>query len=232
MGLVVTLRCNRVCSHVTAGSLKGARSPPVTEIELRSVACMTNVRVPWSRITEAFMNQLEAFKLVSEVVFDAYFITDSEGNITEYNRMFYSLFPRAVARKLKGQPITAVMEIPIDIVSDTIKQNTHMRFDEIAANVPDQQEYRFILSSMPLMGDDDTLTGVLVLMRNVTDEAMVQLKYQEMLETEEKQREILKDELKRRTESLVAIGQKYFALKEKIRQRAKGQLSPYIYKVQ
>lgn len=177
------------------------------------------------------MNQIEAFRVISEVVFDAYFLTDAEGKITEYNHMFRSLFPRALARKLKGKTLTEVMELPLDIVSETLAKRTHIRLDEIEARVQEMEEYRFILSSIPLYDEAKELTGVLVLCRNVTDEAMVQLKYQEMLESEAKQRDILKDELKRRTESLINLGKKYFALKEKIRQRAKGQLSPYMYKL-
>ncbi|MBU1239551.1 PAS domain-containing protein, partial [Myxococcota bacterium] len=161
----------------------------------------------------------------------AYFITDTEGKITKFNQMFYALFPKSVARKLNGKMLKEVMEIPMDIVTDTLVQRIHLRFDEVAANVPDMQEYRFILSSIPLFDEEKQLSGVLVLMRNVTDEATVQLKYQDMLESEAKQREILKDELTRRTESLVAISKKYFDLKEQMRQRTKGQLSPYIYQV-
>jgi len=180
---------------------------------------------------EQKMDQREAFNLVSEVVFDAYFLTDENGLISEYNRMFYSLFPKSIARKLKGMRLNEVMQIPVDVVSETMKKKTHIRLDEIEAHVQDMDEYRFIFSGIPLNDENNNFSGVLVLMRNVTDEAMVQLKYQEMLETEAKARDLLKDELKNRTESLVQMSQKYFALKEKIRMRSKGQLSPFMYKV-
>jgi len=175
------------------------------------------------------MDQKEAFKVISEVVFDAYFLTDKDGLITEYNRMFYALFPRSIARKLKGVKLTEVMTLPVDIVTETLSTQQHMRLDEIIAQVQDMEEYRFSLSSLILTNDSGETVGSLVLMRNVTDEAMIQIKYQEMLEQEEKARELLIDELKQRTESLIETSTKYFALKEKIRMRAKGQLSPFMY---
>lgn len=177
------------------------------------------------------MNQLDAFNLVSDIIIDAYFVTDKDGLITNYNRLFYSFFPRSMARKLKGIKLTDAMQIPVDIVHDTISQNRQVRLDEIGAVIPDMGEFRFILSAIPLHNENEEIFGCIVIMRNVTDEAMVQLKYQEMLDREAIERENLRDELNRRTERLIEISRKYYDLKASIKKRLKGQLSPFITKI-
>ena len=49
------------------------------------------------------MELTDAFKQISDVVIDAYFITDVEGRILDYNRAFFALFSRQVARKLNEE---------------------------------------------------------------------------------------------------------------------------------
>jgi len=177
------------------------------------------------------MSQLDAFNQINDIIIDAWFSTDLEGNITNYNRMFYSLFPRSIARKLKGIKLQDAMQISVDIVSEAISQNRQVRLDEINTVIPEMGEYRFILSAIPMREEDGSNSGAVVIMRNVTDEAMVQLKYQEMLDREARERELLKDELHRRTESLIEISKKYFELRSSIKKRLKGQLSPFIMKI-
>ena len=178
------------------------------------------------------MNQKEAFNKIKDVVIDAYYISDTDGKIVEYNRLFYSMFPRNVARKLKGKNLAEIMEIPVNIVSKAMEANSQIRLDEITAIIRESaEEYRFILSAMPLKDEEENPIGVLVILRDVTDEAMVQVKYQEMLERETMQRELIKDELHRRTERLIEISKQYFELKEKLRELQKGQLSPFMLKL-
>ncbi|MBU1219461.1 PAS domain-containing protein [Myxococcota bacterium] len=177
------------------------------------------------------MNQFEAFEIINDIIIDSWFSTDAQGQITGYNRMFYSLFPRAIARKLKGIKLQDTMDISVDIVSEAITQKRQVRFDEINAVIPEVGEFRFIMSAIPVTDEGGQITGTVVIMRNVTDEAMVQVKYQEMLDREARERELLRDELNRRTESLIEISKKYFELRASIKKRLKGQLSPFILKI-
>lgn len=177
------------------------------------------------------MNQTESFLAIKDVIIDAWCITDPSGAILDYNRVFFSMFPRNVARKLKGLTLPDVILLPIDIVREAIDQNQQVRFDEVAGSVIEsQEEFRFILSAIPLR-DDEQLQGVLVILRNVTDEALVQIKYQEMLEREARERELLKTELERRTERLIRLAERYYELKTQVRKRAKGQVSPFKIKM-
>ncbi len=174
------------------------------------------------------MSQTHAFSQIKDVVIDAWCITDASGVITDYNRVFFSLFPRNVARKLKGLTLPEVLAMPVNIVAEAITQNRQVRFDEVVAAILETaEEFRFILSAIPLLDEAQNLEGALVIMRNVTDEAMVQIKYQEMLEREARERELLKAELVRRTERLIQVSERYYELKAQIRKRAKGQVSPF-----
>lgn len=145
----------------------------------------------------------DMFKSFSDVIIDAYYTVDREGKILDYNRAFYALFPRNVARKLKGKRIREVMEIERDISQECVEAGRHVRLDEIMGTVKDSdEEIRMILSAIPI--EDETETAALVILRNVTDEAAVQIKYQEMLETEARERERLMEKVRMRTEQLLS----------------------------
>ena len=55
---------------------------------------------------------------------------------------------------------------------------------------------RFILSAVPITDEAGNHVGALEIQRNVTDEAVVQVKYQEMLETEARERERLANQVR------------------------------------
>ncbi len=150
------------------------------------------------------MELIEQFKRFSDVIIDAYYIVDHEGCILEYNRMFYALFPRSVARKLKGKRIGEVMDIERDIAQECMDAGRHVRLDEMIGKPKEsEQEIRMILSGLPLKDDNGSIVGALVILRNVTDEALVQVKYQEMLETEARERQRLIEKLQQRTQQLL-----------------------------
>ena len=46
---------------------------------------------------------IQQFKATSDVVIDSWFICDNDRNIVDYNRAFFSLFPRPEARQLKAK---------------------------------------------------------------------------------------------------------------------------------
>ena len=150
------------------------------------------------------MELTDAFKQISDVVIDAYFITDAEGRILDYNRAFFAFFSRSVARKLKTMTVSEAIPMERDVVSECMQTGRHVRLDEIPIRAKGAaDELRVILSAIPLKGADDAVTGSLVILRNVTDEAMIQVKYQEMLETEARERERLVEQIKDRTGALV-----------------------------
>ena len=60
---------------------------------------------------------------------------------------------------------------------------------------------------MPITDEQGNHVGALEIQRNVTDEAVVQVKYQEMLETEARERERLANQVRMRTKELLETNQ-------------------------
>jgi PAS domain S-box-containing protein len=169
------------------------------------------------------MELLDAFKNISDVVIDAYFVVDKQGQILEYNRAFFAMFPRQVARKLKGMPIAEAVLTERNVALECMEAGRHVRLDEIPLQVSGSDEsYRVIVSGIPLEDDAGEVFGALVIIRNVTDEAMMQVKYQEMLETEARERERLSEQIKERTSALVETNDLLLDLQRELMDYKKG----------
>src|SRR5262245_12820178 len=158
---------------------------------------------------ERFLGQ---FKGVSDVFIDSWFIVDQERNIVEFNRAFFSLLPRQVGRGLKGKKCYEVLELDICkeccIAHQCWRDKRQVRLDEINGK-PSQTEQpmRFVLSAIPILDDAGNTVGALEIQRNVTDEAVVQTKYQEMLDNEARERERLAGQIRNRTRDLLETNQ-------------------------
>lgn len=151
---------------------------------------------------------LKSFKQMSDVIVDSYFVVDNERTIVDFNRTFYSMLPRSVARGLKGKKCYDVLRLNICkgrcIAEQCWKEERHVRLDEISGQVAGtEEEMRFILSAVPIYDSDGNTVGAVEVQRNVTDEAQVQIKYQEMLATEARERERLADQIRSRTKELL-----------------------------
>jgi PAS domain-containing protein len=154
------------------------------------------------------------FKRVASAIVDSYFVVDKERRIVDFNRAFYALLPRQVARGLKGKKCFEVVELNICknecIAEQCWRDNRHVRLDEIDGTIigdSEAQQLRFILSAVPVTNQAGENVGALEIQRNVTDEAVVQVKYQEMLETEARERERLANQIRARTKELLETNQ-------------------------
>ena len=169
------------------------------------------------------MELLDGFKQISDVVIDAYFISDENGVIKDYNRAFFAMFPRAVARKLKGMSVGDALKVGRDVSRECMEAGRHVRLDEIPIHIAgSNEELRMIFSGIPLKGPDGNVLGALVILRNVTDEAMIQVKYQEMLETEARERERLVEQIQDRTGALVDANELLLTLQRELMEFKKG----------
>jgi PAS domain-containing protein len=164
------------------------------------------------QVAPALQQFLTEFKRVASAIVDSYFVVDTERRIVDFNRAFFALLPRQVARGLKGKRCFEVIELNI-CKSECIAQkcwtdNRHVRLDEISGSVVGEaQKLRFILSAVPITDEQGNHVGALEIQRNVTDEAVVQVKYQEMLETEARERERLANQVRMRTKELLETNQ-------------------------
>lgn len=173
---------------------------------------------------QAFLKQ---FKSVSDVLIDSYFVVDHERNIVDFNRAFFAMLPRHVARGLKGKKCYEVLELNICqencIAQQCWKDRRQVRLDEIKGRVAGQEgEMRFILSAVPIYDEAGNPVGALEVQRNVTDEAMVQVKYQEMLETEARERERLAQQIRTRTKELLDTNQMLLRVQKELLGYKKG----------
>jgi PAS domain S-box-containing protein len=177
---------------------------------------------------DALTTFLQQFKTISDVLIDSYFIVDSERNIVDFNRAFFAMLPRQVARGLKGKKCYDVLELNICkdacIAHQCWKDKKQVRLDEINGRIPngDGAEMRFILSAVPIYDAAGNAVGALEVQRNVTDEAMVQVKYQEMLETEARERERLAQQIRARTKELLDTNQMLLRVQKELLGYKKG----------
>ena len=165
-------------------------------------------------ISDKLQAFLVEFKRVNAAIVDSYFVVDTERRIVDFNRAFYAMLPRQVARGLKGKLCYEVIELNIChnecIAQQCWADNRHVRLDEISGTIigdSEAQQMRFILSAVPITDTDGSPVGALEIQRNVTDEAVVQVKYQEMLETEARERERLANQIRARTKELLETNQ-------------------------
>ena len=163
-----------------------------------------------AEVAPALARFLSEFRRVSAVFVDSYFVVDADRRLVEWNRAFHAMLPRAVARNLAGKHCHEVLELNI-CAKDCIAKRCwsearQVRLDEITGTIPgdaDAGRLRFIVSAVPILDDDGTPVGALEVHRNVTGEAVVQVKYQEMLETEARERERLAGQIRLRTRELL-----------------------------
>jgi PAS domain-containing protein len=174
---------------------------------------------------ERFVEQFKS--TVADAFIDSWFIVDQDRNIVEFNRAFFSLLPRQVARGLKGKKCYEVLELDICkdkcIAGQCWRDKQQVRLDEISGR-PAQTEspMRFVLSAIPILDEAGNPIGALEVQRNVTDEAVVQTKYQEMLDNEARERERLAAQIRSRTKELLETNQTLLRVQKELIAHKKG----------
>jgi PAS domain-containing protein len=175
------------------------------------------------------MEILDQLKVISDVIIDSYFVVDHERNIIDFNRAFHAMLPRSVARGLKGKKCYDVLNLHICkeacIAQRCWKSGKHLRLDEIRGKVAKtDKQLTFILSARPFFDDDNNPTGALVVHRNVTDEAQVQVKYQEMLDNAKREREQLKHTIRERNKELLDSTQQLLKVQKELMDFKRGRI--------
>lgn len=162
-------------------------------------------------MSDALNAFLQQFKTVAPAIIDSYFIVDMELKIVDFNRAFYAMLPRQIARGLKGKKCFEVLGLNVCSNNCIAKQcwevAKHVRLDEITGTIigdAEESTMRFILSAVPITDAAGNNVGALEIQRNVTVEANVQEKYQEMLENEAMERERLATQIRVRTKELLS----------------------------
>lgn len=156
-------------------------------------------------------DQVRMIRELQGGILDAYAVLSPSGQIVAFNRAFFALFPRRVARHLDGEALSSAItfilsEEPLDPVQACIEQRRAVRYDEVGACTTAGERFNMIVAASPLSDGQRTspsFIGVLLVLRNVTDEAQVQSKYKQMLRDEAKQRAELEALLIKKTRELL-----------------------------
>lgn len=175
------------------------------------------------------MDMVQQIKEISDLIIDSYFIVDAERTILDFNTAFYTMLPRNVGRGLKGKKCYDVLQLDICqeqcIAEQCWKLKGHVRLDEIRGKIAKtDKKLAFILSAIPFFDQAGKPAGAVVIQRNVTDEAQVQHKYQEMLESEKREHDRLKNIIRSRTKDLLDTGQELMSVKRELMAFKKGRI--------
>lgn len=188
---------------------------------------------------ERFLAQLRG---LADVIIDSWFVVDEQRTIVDFNRAFFSLLPRAVARGLKGKKCYDVLELDICkgrcVGEQCWRDKHHLRLDGILghpAAAPKEakseassevglaeRELRFVVSALPIFDGDGRPVGLLEVQRNVTDDALIQAKYQAMLDNEARERERLAGQIRTRTRELLETNEVLLRLQKELAAYKKG----------
>lgn len=175
------------------------------------------------------MDMLEKIRLVAGVIIDSYFVVDAERNIIDFNTAFFSMLPRSLGRGLRGKKCYDVLELEICrdrcIAEQCWKAKQQVRLDEIKGKVAkSDRKLSFILSALPFYKEDGSVEGAMVVHRNVTDEALVQSKYQDMFENEKRDRERLMHMIRSRTKDLLETSQQLLGVQRELQAFRRGRI--------
>ncbi len=173
------------------------------------------------------LGQIEA---IEEVIIDPLFVVDAKREIVHFNRAFYSMLPRGVARGLKGKSIDDVLSLDLGgdepcVVRRCWKAAKHLRLDEIGGKIQrTDKSLTFIVSALPFFDESGEPTGAAIALRNVTDEAQVQVKYQDMLDNAKREREELEHLIRSRTKDLLESSQQLLAAQRELLAFKRGRI--------
>lgn len=178
-------------------------------------------------------DHVEALRALQGALLDAWVVVRAEAprSVVAYNRPFFAMLPRRVARRLEERPLTEVMHFelahqPLDLAEACLEQGRAVRYDEVHGHAQGEggDQFNLIAAAAPLIGGQGLPVGVLVVLRDVTDEAQVQTKYQQMLSDEAERRAGLEEALRRRTQELLAANDSLNAMQRELMDYKKGLL--------
>lgn len=175
---------------------------------------------------------LQMLERIGQVFIDPWLVVDKNGQVVEMNRHYHSLFPRNVARKLRGSQCCQHLKLGTCESECLAKRCLReagrgaVRYDEIPAVLEGEAEpRRFIVSAVPLAESDETAPeATLILLRDVSDQADVQRKYKEVLASEAREKEKLRAELLRKTRELMDANQALNRMQQELMSFKKGLL--------
>jgi len=172
------------------------------------------------------MDVLDALKSLGPAFLDAWYVVDDQDRVIDYNPAFHALFPRAVARKLRGTPCREISpQGPCSTqgcLRERCASSGPLRLDELEAQLS-EEKLRLIISVVPLQLGEGRV-GALIVLRNVTDDARVQSQYQKLIDGAQNEMQDLEDRIDARTRDLLAANAELNRLEREIARLKRGGL--------
>ncbi len=169
---------------------------------------------------------LDAVRDMASAFLDAYAVLDHDQRVIAFNRQFFSLFPKSLARHLEGQSFDTLISLelggdPLSVITEARRRGTTVRYDEVLGYVTDGPNLSLIVSATPLKGEPDTngdtsVWGVLVLLRDVTDEAEIQAKYKRMLGAEAQESHRKDEKIHQQGRTIISLGENLNAVRAEL----------------
>lgn len=162
---------------------------------------------------------LSLLEIVGGALPDGALLVDREQRIVQHNRVLVGWYPKPVARKLSGMTCKEALCLSIcdqqGCVAKQCMDLGRVRYDEVDARLAGTDEVRKVIVSAGGIPDARGKTDhALVIIRDVTDEANVQGKYQQMLETTARERAATQALFRERTARLIEVAQALADLRE------------------
>ena len=176
-----------------------------------------------------FDSILHSLRELSLALLDAYVVVDPEQNVVDFNRSFYSLFPKNVARRLKRLKLAEILTVevagrPFDLAGECMEKGKPLRYDEVSGTIEGESMVSLIAAGVPITDENEQLCGAFLTFRNVTDEAHVQGKYKTMLEQEARAREILQQRVLDAEAELIRVKDQLGSVEQELLAHKKGLL--------
>ncbi len=178
----------------------------------------------------ALKRQVDLLRAIQGALLDACVVVDRDKRVAGFNRPFFALFPRRVARSLEGARLGDLIDLRLndaafDPMEVCLERGAAVRFDEIEGVVVEGARFHLIVTASPIF-EGESLVGGVVLLRDVSDEVKIQSKYQSMLHEEASARAKIEALLQERTGALLAANDALNALQAEVGLYARGLLLP------
>lgn len=162
---------------------------------------------------------LALIELIGGALPDGALLVDRDQRIVQHNRVLVGWYPKPVARKLATMTCKEALCLSIceqqGCVARQCMELGRVRYDEVDARFAGTDESRKVIVSAGGIPDArGRMDHALMMIRDVTDEANVQGKYQQMLETTARERAATQALLRERTARLIEVAQALADLRE------------------
>ena len=164
---------------------------------------------------------LEAVRNLGVALLDPWCVVDAEDRIGEHSPSFRDLFSRQTARRLTELTLKEALGLSTTALKQGASEGP-LRLHEQEAELEGQPR-RFHLGAVPVSLEGGT-QGTLLLFRDVTEEARLQTRYQQLEEQARRSKEELEQELDERTRDLLTANDLINRLERELARYKRGEL--------